>query len=64
MTPDRARELISIQVSMGGGYNRNATKLILAEVYRLHGQQLVDQLIQEFNLNEIFDFKPGTKYTA
>jgi len=64
MTADRARELITVQVSMGGGYNRNATKLILAEVYRLHGQALVDQLIQEFNLNTIFDLKPGVKYTA
>ncbi|WP_455210830.1 hypothetical protein [Kaarinaea lacus] len=62
MTLDKARELIKIQVYIGGGYNRNATKLILAEVQKDHGQEAVDQLIQEFNLEETFGFKPGSHF--
>ena len=34
MTLDRASELLAVQINMGGGYNRNAAKLILAEVER------------------------------
>lgn len=37
MTLDRAQELLAVQINMGGGYNRNAAKLILAEVEREHG---------------------------
>lgn len=59
MTLDKARELIEVQVSFGGGYNRNATRLILAEIQREHGQAGVDQLIREFNLQEQFGFSPG-----
>ncbi|MFV2054996.1 MAG: hypothetical protein ACC707_00960 [Thiohalomonadales bacterium] len=60
MTIERARELISVQVGFKGGYNRNASKLILAEVAKLHGQASVDQLIREFRMDEVFGFKPGT----
>lgn len=63
MTLEKARELIKIQVYIGGGYNRNATKLILAEVQKEHGQMAVDQLIQEFNLEETFGFKPGSHFS-
>jgi len=59
MTIERARELISVQVGFKGGYNRNASKLILAEVAKLHGQASVDQLIREFRMDEVFGFKPG-----
>ena len=45
MTLDKARELLSVQVSLGGGYNRNAAKLILAEVQRDHGQAAVESLL-------------------
>jgi len=62
MTLDRARELIKIQVDIGGGYNRNAAKLILAEIHKEHGQASVDQLIRELNLEETFGFKPGSKF--
>lgn len=44
MTLEKARELIGVQISFGGGYNRNATKLILAEIQKQHGQACVDQL--------------------
>ena len=39
---------------MGGGYNRNTAKLILAEVEREHGPEAVAQLIRTLN-----QFKPG-----
>ena len=63
MTLEKARELIKTQVYIGGGYNRNATKLILAEIQREHGQESVDQLIQEFELEATFGFKPGTHFS-
>ena len=62
MTPDKARELLALQVQMGSGYNRNAARLILAEVRREHGQAAVDRLIRELNLDETFGLKPGTVF--
>ena len=62
MTLDKARELISVQANLAGGYNQNAAKLILAEVQREHGQQAVDQLIREFDLQTRFGFRPGTPF--
>ena len=64
MTLDKARELLGIQASMGGGYNRNGARLILAEVQREHGQVAVDQLIREFGLEQLFGFVPGTKFSG
>ncbi len=64
MTLEKARELISVQANMGGGYNRNGARLILAEVQREHGQQAVDTLIREFDLETLFGFKPGTSFSA
>ena len=64
MTLDKARELLAPQVAIGGGYNRNSAKLILAEVQREHGQVAVDQLIREFNLEQLFGFKTGEKLRA
>ena len=49
---------------MGGGYNRNGAKLILAEVQREHGQVAVDQLIREFNLQQLFGFRTGEEFKA
>lgn len=59
MTLEKARELLGVQAQLGGGYNRNATKLILAEVYKDHGQHSVDDLIREFDLERLFGLKPG-----
>jgi hypothetical protein len=64
MTLEKARELLSVQANMGGGYNRNGAKLILAEVQREHGQVAVDQLIREFDLEQLFGFKVGTEFHA
>ena len=43
-----------MQVSFGSGYNRNAVRLILAEISNEHGQQAVDRLIRELGLTEKF----------
>jgi hypothetical protein len=59
MTLDKAKELLKTQLAFGSGYNRNAAKLILAEVQREHGQGAEDQLIRELNLESSFRFKPG-----
>ena len=64
MTLNRARELLQTQITMGSGYNRNAARLILAEVQHEHGQGAVDQLIRELHLEEKFDFRPGTVFKS
>lgn len=64
MTIDKARELLRVQADFGGGYNRNAVKLILTEVQREHGQAVVDQLIRELDLEQIFGIRPSTKFTV
>ena len=62
MTLEKARELLRTQVSFGGGYNRNGTRLILAEVAREHGQQAVDALIRELGIDRVFGIAPGTRF--
>lgn len=59
MTIDKATELLQVQVRMAGGYNRNAARLILAEVEKEHGQAAADRLIRQFDLNQLFGFEPG-----
>jgi hypothetical protein len=59
MTLDKARQLLTTQVSFGGGYNRNGARLILADVIREHGQAAADALIREFRLDQLFGFVPG-----
>lgn len=59
MTLDKAKELLAVQISMGGGYNRNGAKLILLEVSKVHGQSAVDQLINERGPEEKFGFIQG-----
>jgi hypothetical protein len=64
MTLDKARELLKVQADFGGFYNRNAARLILAEVGREHGQEAVDALIRELGLGEIFGFNPGDSFSG
>ena len=64
MTLDKARELIQVQLSFGGGYNRNAVRLILAEIANEHGQAAVDRLIRELDLNERFGLTEGTDFSG
>ena len=63
MTLDKARELIAVQAHLAGGYNRNGVRLILGEVHRDHGQQAVDELIREFDLQTIFGIEPGSDFS-
>lgn len=62
MTLDKARELIAVQAGLASGYNRNAARLILAEVQREHGQQAADAMIREFDLEAKFGLKPGIRF--
>ncbi len=62
MTLERAKQLLQVQAGFGGPYNANSAKLILSEVMREHGQQPVDRLIGELDLERIFGFKPGTRF--
>lgn len=64
MTLDRARELLEIQVYIGQGYNRNAAKLILAEVQREHGLDATNRLIVELNMEAVFGFNPGQVFKS
>jgi hypothetical protein len=64
VTLEKAHELLAVQADMGGGYNRNAARLILAEVQRGHGQAAVDAFIREFDLEQLFGFKTGTQFTT
>ena len=62
MTLERAKQLLAVQENFGGFYSGNSSKLILSEVQREHGPTAVDQLILELKLNEIFGFRPGTRF--
>jgi hypothetical protein len=62
VTLEKARELLSKQAQVAGGYTRNGARLILAEVQKEHGQNAVDLLIRELDLENIFGFKPGTVF--
>lgn len=64
MTLDKARELLATHVALGSGYNRNATRLVLGEVQRVHGQSGVDGLIREFGLEQLWGIKPGTVFES
>ena len=61
MTLERARQLLETQAGFGGGYNRQGARLILAEDAREHGQEAVDGLIRELDLERLFGIAPGTR---
>ncbi len=64
VTINKARELLQTHITMGSGYNRQAARLVMAEVMNEHGQVAVDQLVRELNLEDKFDFRPGMKFTT
>jgi hypothetical protein len=59
VTLDKARELIQVQLGFGGGYNRNAVRLILGEVQR----PAVNQLIRELVLEQAFGLAIDTDFS-
>jgi hypothetical protein len=64
MTLDKAHELIAMHVELGSGYNRNAARMVLGEVMRDYGQDAVDQLIRDYNLEQKLGIKPGTHFES
>jgi hypothetical protein len=64
MTLEKARELIAMHVDLGSGYNRNAARMVLGEVMRDYGQEAVDQLIRDFELEQKWEIKPGTHFES
>lgn len=62
MTLQKAQELLKDQVDFGGFYNRNAARLILAEVQREHGRTAADKLIRDLNLDTVFGFETDSKF--
>jgi hypothetical protein len=62
MMLDRAPEIIAQQLQFGGGYNRNAVRLL--QVQREHGQAAVDSLIRELDLEEAFGLKLGVDFSG
>ena len=62
MTLEKAYELLEVQVYIGQGYNRNAARLILAEVQRDLGQVAIDRLITDLNMTEVFGFTVGQEF--
>jgi len=64
MKIERAQELIETQLQFTSGYNRNAIRMILAEVQQVHGQAAVDRLIRQYELEARFDLRPGEDHGA
>lgn len=64
MTLDKAHELIAMHSSLGSGYNRNAARMVLGEVMRDFGQETVDALIREYDLEKQWGIKPGTHFES
>ena len=62
MAPDKAREPREQQANIDGPYNICSTRLFLPEIQSQHGQATVNRLIRENRLEEIFDFKPGSRF--
>jgi len=64
MTLEKTRELIAMHSSFDSGYNRNAARVVLGEDMRDHGQAAVDSLIREYDLENQWEIKPGTKFES
>jgi len=64
MTLEKAHELIAMHSGLGSGYNRNAATMVLGEVMSDFGQETVDALIPEYDLEKQWEIKPGTKFAS
>lgn len=64
MKLERAREIIAQKLQFGGGYNRNAVRLLLGEVAREHAQAAVDGLIRDLDLEQAFGLKSGKDFSG
>lgn len=63
MTHDKARELMRVEPGSGGGYHRNAVRLILGEVSREHGQSAANGLTREPDPEQAFDLADNTCFS-
>ncbi len=59
MTLEKAHELVAMHPGSVSGYNRNAWRMV-----RDHGQEAVDSLIREYDLENQWEIKPGTIFTS
>ena len=50
MTLENARELMSMHVELGSGYNRTAARMVPGEVMRDHGRDAVYPLSRDSGL--------------
>lgn len=64
MTLEKTHELITMHADPGSGYNRNAARMVVAEVKRDFGQETVDALIREYDIEKQWKIKPGTKFES
>ncbi len=62
MTLEKAKELLKIQLQFGNGYNRNATRPILAETQQEHGVTSTNKSIQALHLGTAFGFGLGQTF--
>ena len=60
MTLEKARELIAMHVDPGSGYNRNGAWRIMRD----YGQQAIDQLIRDYDLEQKWQIKPGIHFES
>jgi hypothetical protein len=58
MTLDKARESLATHVESGGGYNRNAVRMVLGEVMHEHVRETTDQLMRGQGLEQKWQIKP------
>lgn len=64
MQMNRAKELIAQQMAFNSGYNRNAVRMILGEVARVHGAGAVKELFREFPLQAHYELEPDEDYSG
>lgn len=68
MTLDKTRELSAAQSGLGSGPDsgniRNAASMAPGAVMRDHGQDAVDALIREHDLEKQWQIKPGAHFES
>jgi len=60
----RAYELIQEQMAFNSIYNRNAVRMILGEVARVHGDAAVERIFKDFELERQFELDPNADYSG
>jgi len=63
MTLEKTHELVVMHSGLSSGYNRNAARM-LDKVMQDHGQQAVDDLLREYELEAQRGIKPAIKFES